>query len=63
LTDADTTSNALAGSDTTSSASTGATLGFNAYRHATGQAGVITAGHYATAGTTIYNAKGTTIGT
>jgi hypothetical protein len=61
LTADDTTSNALAGSNTASSTE-GATLGFNAYRHATGQAGVVTAGHYATSGTTIKNAMGTTIG-
>jgi hypothetical protein len=62
FTDADTTSNALAGSYTSSSSNEWATLGFDAYRHPTGHTGVVTAGHYATAGTTIYNAVGTTIG-
>lgn len=61
LTATDTTSNALAGSNCASSTQLG-TLGFNAYRHATGQAGVVTAAHIATAGTTISNAMGTTIG-
>src|SRR5574344_1512583 len=56
-----TTSNALAGSSSSSSAGT-ATLGFNAYKSSTGKYGVVTAAHFATSGTTIYNAKGTSIG-
>lgn len=57
----DSSSNALAGSDSDSDVM-GATLGFNAYRHSTGNYGVVTAAHFATSGTTIENAVGTTIG-
>jgi len=56
-----TTSNALAGSESTASTDN-ATLGFNAYRAADGKYGVITAAHFATSGTSIKNANGTTIG-
>jgi len=59
---ANTASNALGGSNTASTSGTAATLGFNAYRHATGQTGVVTAAHYATTGLTIRNAMGTNIG-
>jgi hypothetical protein len=58
----DTTSNALAGSNM-DTAYTGGTLGFNAYRHPTGQAGVVTAAHLADNGVNCYNAKSTLIGT
>jgi hypothetical protein len=57
----DSSTNALTGSSTTTITG-GATIGFNAYRHATGQFGVVTAGHYATAGTTINNALAQPIG-
>jgi len=53
--------NALAGSNCSTSTQLG-TLGFNAYRHATGTQGVVTAAHIATDGTSVLNARGTTIG-
>lgn len=55
--------NALAGSGATSSTGYSATLGFNAYKASSGQYGVVAAAHFATSGTTIYNALGSTIGT
>ncbi|NLE04194.1 MAG: hypothetical protein GX638_05250, partial [Crenarchaeota archaeon] len=58
---ADTSSNALIGSNCSLSTGTG-TLGFNAWMPSTGQFGVVTAAHFATSGTTIYNALGTLIG-
>lgn len=59
---ADTTSNALAGSNTDYISGPAGTIGFNAYRHATGQFGMVTAAHVATSGTTMKNEMGTTIG-
>lgn len=55
-----TNSNALAGSRSTNSSGY-ATLGFNA-NGPNGTRGVVTAAHFATAGTTIYNANGIQIG-
>ena len=64
FTASNTSSNALAGS-VASYTSGGyiysATLGFNAY-NSSGQYGVVTAAHFATSGTSIKNASGTTIG-
>jgi hypothetical protein len=57
----DSTSNALAGSKGTAG-SIPATLGFNAYRASEGKYGVVTSAHFATSGTSIKNAMGTTIG-
>lgn len=56
-----TSSNALSGS-VTSSSNGSATLGFNAYRSATSSYGTVTAAHFATNNTTIFNASGSSIG-
>lgn len=61
LSASDTSNNALAGSESSSSDGW-ATLGFNAYNSSSGKYGVVTAAHFATSGTTIYNSVGTTIG-
>jgi len=60
-TEGNTATNALGGSSASSSSAT-ATLGFNAYRASDGKYGVVTAAHFATSGTIIKNALGTSIG-
>jgi hypothetical protein len=60
LTASNAADNALSGSTLNMGANPNPTLGFNAVRN--GRFGVVTAGHVATAGTTINNALGTAIG-
>jgi hypothetical protein len=61
LTAADTASNALAGGNV-SNAFELSTFGFNAYKHSTGQAGVVVAGHCTPVDANNYNIFGTLVG-
>lgn len=58
---ADNSTNALAGSNFSTALGQG-TLGFNAYQHATGKSGVVTAAHLAPVAYNCINSMGTTIG-